>query len=231
MVQSKVPHRRTIAAVYRYAPVIVLEENLMKTKSALLIVDVQVDFCEGGSLAVPEADTIIPVLNRYIKLFTREQFPVFASRDWHPHQAKHFQQQGGQWPHHCVQDTEGAQFHPHLKLPTGAVILSKGTAPDEDSYSAFQTVDSRGKEFNSLLKKAGVKTLFVGGLATDFCVRWSVVDALTFGYTVELLQDAIKGVNIKSRDSEQAIQEMVRLGARTTTLEKATKMFAGLKKA
>ena len=198
----------------------------MKKNYALLIVDVQNDFCPDGKLAVPEGDAIVPVLNKYISIFSHNKWPIFASRDWHPKQTAHFNKFGGQWPEHCIQDSAGAKFHSVLRLPENAIILSKGMDPDKDGYSAFQAVDSRGNEFPHLLNTYAISELFVGGLATDYCVRWSVVDALKFGYKVALLVDAIKGVDLKSRDSEVAIEEMVNLGAKKMTFEKLSRMLA-----
>mgnify|MGYP001032085348 CR=1 FL=1 len=195
----------------------------MKLKKALLIVDVQNDFCPGGALAVKEGDRIVPVLNKYIKVFSRGKLPIFASRDWHPKESKHFKQLGGLWPKHCIQNTKGARFHPELKLPKETIILSKGMDPDKDSYSAFQAVDSNGTDFLPLLKALGINELFVGGLATDYCVKSSVLDALKSGLKVNLLIDAIKGVNIKPKDSEDAIEEMVGRGAKKMTFEKLSK--------
>ena len=198
----------------------------MKKNYALLIVDVQNDFCPDGKLAVPEGDAIVPVLNKYINIFSRNKWPIFASRDWHPKKTVHFKEFGGQWPEHCIQDTPGANFHPLLRLPENAIILSGGMHPDEDGYSAFQAVDSRGNEFTHLLNTFSIKELFVGGLATDYCVKWSVLDALKFGFKVTLLADAIKGVDLKPKDSEAAIEEMVRLGAKKMTFEKLLRMLA-----
>jgi nicotinamidase/pyrazinamidase len=199
----------------------------MKSKNALLIVDVQLDFCPGGALPIPEGDKLIPILNKYIKFFSRQKLPIFASRDWHSKHTKHFKQFGGNWPEHCVQNTQGAQFHPVLRLPKDTIILSKGMDPDEDSYSAFQAVDSQRNEFSTLLQKLGVTSLFIGGLATDYCVKWSVLDALKFGYKVTILRDAVKGVNIKPNDSEVSIEEMLNLGAQKTTFEKLYKTMSG----
>jgi nicotinamidase/pyrazinamidase len=198
----------------------------MKQKSALLLVDIQNDFCPDGALAVPEGDAIIPVLNKYIKIFSSQKLPVFASRDWHPPQTSHFKEYGGQWPQHCVQNSPGARFHPALRLPEGAIILSKGMDPETDSYSAFQAVDSKGTGFADLLKQFTIKELFVGGLATDYCVRWTTIDALKFGLRVFLLMDAIKGVNVRAKDSETAVEEMVSLGAKKITIEKLSRRFA-----
>ena len=202
----------------------------MKKNSALLIVDVQNDFCQDGALAVPEGDAIIPVLNKYIQLFSSGSLPVFASRDWHPKKTAHFNEFGGSWPPHCVQDTPGARFHAVLRLPGDAIIMSKGMDPEADSYSAFQAVDEKGNAFADLLKKFSIKELFVGGLATDYCVRWTVLDALKFGLRVFLLMDAIRGVNVREKDSEAAIEEMVSMGAKKITIEKLSRMFAEVKK-
>lgn len=190
----------------------------VKFKKALLIIDVQNDFCPQGALAVPEGDKIVPVLNRYIEIFSQKQLPIFASRDWHPKKTRHFKRYGGPWPNHCIQNTKGARFHPKLKLPREAIILSKGTDPEKDSYSAFQSVDSNGADFVNLLKILGVEELYIGGLATDYCVKYTVLDALKAGFKIRLLQDAIKGVNLKPDDSRKAIDEMLRLGAKRKKL-------------
>jgi nicotinamidase/pyrazinamidase len=185
----------------------------MKGHQALLIVDVQKDFCCGGSLAVPGGDEIVPVLNGYIAEFSRRNLPVFASRDWHPAETAHFTAQGGMWPPHCVQDTEGAEFHSDLALSGHTVVLSKGMDPGADGYTAFESADSSGRDFESVLRSRGIDTLFIGGLATDYCVKHSVVDALTRGFTVYLLRDAIRGVEPKS--TKKAIEEMTAAGANT----------------
>jgi len=195
----------------------------MKLKKALLIADIQNDFCPDGALGVPEGDKIIPAINKYIGYFSKNKFPVFISRDWHPKKTKHFKQFGGTWPVHCVMHTKGAEFHPKLKLPKEAIILSKGMSPDKNSYSVFQAEDSNGMSFPNLLKIFGIQELFVGGLATDYCVNSTVTDALMNGFKVKLLMDAIKGINLRPRDSEEAIEEMVKLGARKTNLERVLK--------
>jgi nicotinamidase/pyrazinamidase len=199
--------------------------GILGYKKALLIVDVQNDFCPGGALAVPEGDKIIPILNKYIETFLKNKLPIFASRDWHPRQTKHFKQFGGLWPEHCVQNTRGAEFHPKLKLTKEAIILSKGMDPREDSYSAFQAADNNGTDFLNLLRSSGIKELFVGGLATDYCVKWTVLDALKSGLEVKLLTDVIRGVNLKPKDSEEAIAEMVSQGARKINFEELNKLM------
>lgn len=190
----------------------------LNLKRALLAVDVQNDFCPGGALAVPEGDKIIKNLNLYIKIFSQEALPVFASRDWHPRRTKHFKQFGGVWPSHCVQDTKGAQFHPSLKLPKETIILSKGMDPDKESYSVFDGFDNNGAPFANLLNIFGVKELYIGGLATDYCVKHSAIDALKAGFKVSLLMDAIKGVDLKTGDSKDAIKEMIDRGAKKISL-------------
>jgi len=191
----------------------------MKLKKALLIVDVQNDFCPGGALAVPQGDKIVPVLNKYIKIFSRNKLPIFASRDWHPVRTAHFKDFGGVWPVHCIQNTNGAAFHPKLKIPKQAIFLYKGMDPEKDSYSVFQAEDLRGLNFFKILKLQGTKELYIAGLATDYCVKFSVLDGLKQGFKVRLLTDAIKGVDLKPGDSEKAIKEMVKRGAKKTTLK------------
>lgn len=186
----------------------------MKAKKALLIVDVQNDFCPGGALAVPQGDKVVAVINKYIKSFYKEKLPIFASRDWHPVRTKHFKDFGGVWPAHCLQNTRGAAFHPQLKLPKETILLYKGMDPEKDSYSVFQAEDTSGMGFLKLLHLLGVTELYIGGLATDYCVKSSVLDALKNGFKVKLLTDAIKGVDIKPGDSEKAIKEMVKKGVK-----------------
>ncbi len=195
----------------------------MGAEKALLIIDVQNDFCPGGALAVPEGDKIVPVLNRYIELFLSKGLPIFVSRDWHPEKTKHFKDFGGLWPKHCIQKTRGAEFHPGLKLPDKIIILSKGMDPEKDSYSVFQGADSQGKSFLNLLSFMGIIELYVGGLATDYCVKESVLDALKNGFKVKLLMDAIKGVNEES--SREAIKQMVARGAEQITFEKLSRIM------
>jgi len=188
-------------------------------KQALLLVDVQNDFCPGGALPVPRGDEVVPVLNRYLELFVQAHLPIFASRDWHPAKTRHFVAYGGTWPVHCVQGTSGAAFHPGLKLPDGVTIPSKGMDPDEESYSCFQGFAPNGDPFLDVLKHEGIQELFVGGLATDYCVKATVLDACTHRFVVNVLSDAIRGVELKTGDIEQAMQDMERAGARFMTLE------------
>jgi len=186
---------------------------MLKLKKALLIVDVQNDFCPGGKLAVPEGDKIVAVLNKYIKIFSQKKLPIFFSRDWHPQKTTHFKKFGGLWPIHCVQNTKGARFHPKLKIPKEAIVISKGMDPKKDSYSAFDGEDRYGQSLYNILVILGIKELYVGGLATDYCVKETVLEALKRGFKVKVLLDAIKGVDVKAGDSLRAIEQMKQNGA------------------
>ena len=180
----------------------------MARKPALLVVDIQNDFCPGGALAVPEGDAIIPKVNRAIRMFVRRGLPVIATRDWHPRVTRHFKAYGGAWPAHCVQRTKGARWHPNLRLPDGVLVMSKGMDPEEDSYSAFQAFSPKGRDMESVLRELGVDELFVCGLATDYCVRATSLDALKRGFRVRVLKDAVKGVDVKPGDSAAALREI-----------------------
>jgi nicotinate phosphoribosyltransferase len=173
---------------------------------ALLIVDVQNDFLPGGGLAVPDGNAVVPILNRYLDNFSKQCLPILITRDWHPGNHCSFKKQGGPWPEHCVAQTFGAKFPAALNLPESAQIISKATHPDQDAYSGFQDTD-----LDHRLKSQGVRRLFIGGLATDYCVLNTVKDALKSGYTVFLLQDAVRAVNLNPGDGEKALQEMVDL--------------------
>lgn len=175
---------------------------------ALIVVDVQNDFLPGGNLAVSDGDAVIPVLNDYIDLFLSHGLPIFFTRDWHPEGHCSFQEKGGTWPPHCVIGTEGAEFAPALKVPVEADIVSKGSELERDAYSGFQ-----GTNLAARLKELQVSRVFVGGLATDYCVLNTVKDGLKNGFHVVLLRDATRAVNLKPGDGEKAEQEMVELGA------------------
>jgi nicotinamidase/pyrazinamidase len=171
---------------------------------ALLIVDPQVDFCPGGSLAVPNGDRIFDAVNQAAAVAPL----VVASRDWHPPDHISFREQGGIWPVHCVRDTKGAQFHSKLDQSRIGKVVSKATSRSEEAYSAFA-----GTDLESYLRSKGVKRLFVGGLATDYCVRQSVLDARQAGFEVVVLEDAIGAVDVNRGDGEKALSEMRAAGA------------------
>ncbi|MFQ6673426.1 MAG: nicotinamidase [Fidelibacterota bacterium] len=172
-------------------------------KRALMVVDLQNDFCPGGSLAVPEGDKIVPVVNRLVRKFAMAHLPIFATRDWHPADHCSFQKQGGPWPPHCIQGTRGAEFHPRLRLPDDAAIVSKATSPEKDAYSGFD-----GTDVGPQLKRAGVDHIVVCGLATDYCVKATALDALKEGFRVTVVLDGVRGVNLQPDDSDKAIDEM-----------------------
>ena len=184
-------------------------------KTAVLLVDVQRDFCGGGALAVPEGDAVVPVCNSLIALADELGWPVMASRDWHPADHCSFVPQGGQWPPHCVAKTAGAEFHPDLKLPVDAMIFDKGTKIDADAYSAFD-----GTPAAAVLHDAGVTRLIVCGLATDYCVKATVLDALKEGFAVVVVKDGCRAVNVSPDDGEKALAEMAAAGATVCDLAK-----------
>ncbi|HOC17713.1 MAG TPA: nicotinamidase [Vicinamibacterales bacterium] len=175
-------------------------------RSALLVVDVQNDFCPGGSLAVPDGDRVIPVLNEAIEHFAAAGLPVFASRDWHPPDTKHFKARGGPWPPHCVAGTEGAAFHPDLRLPADAIVVSKGQDRNDDGYSAFEARTAEGRTVVEELRRRGVTDLYLGGLTTDYCVRATALDARKAGFRVIVLADGIAGID--ADDSRRALDEI-----------------------
>ena len=176
-------------------------------KKALIVVDVQNDFCPGGALAVAEGDKVVRPLNRLIEEFLQRGEPVFKTRDWHPKQTRHFKDFGGTWPVHCVQDTEGAEFHPDLVDDIHIRTVSKGLG-DEDSYSGFD-----GTDLALQLRRLGVEELWVGGLATDYCVKNTVLDGLKEGFRVKAVEDAMRPVDVNPGDGERAIEEMRNAGA------------------
>jgi len=190
----------------------------MAEGDALLIVDVQRDFTPGGALPAPDGDQVVPALNEYARRFAARGLPLFASRDWHPEKTAHFEQFGGPWPPHCVQNTPGAEFHPDLALPDSTEVVSKGMDPGDHGYSAFEATLHDGRSLNRALEDAAVRRLFVGGIATDYCVHASVLDAAKNGYHPVLLLDAIKGIDVERGDVARAMDEMLRAGARTATL-------------
>lgn len=159
--------------------------------SALIVVDVQRDFCPGGSLAVTDGDQVVAPLNILIERFIAVERPVFFTRDWHPAKAAHF----SKWPVHCVQGTLGAEFHPDLHLPQQAIVITKGDDLEGDAYSGFAGHDEHGIPLEELLLKHGVTTLYIGGLATDYCVQATVVDGCERGFSVLYLKYCSRAVN------------------------------------
>jgi nicotinamidase/pyrazinamidase len=184
-----------------------------RNRAALLIVDVQKDFCAGGTLTVPHSDHIVDVLNRYIDDAVDHGVTIYASRDWHPAVTTHFKPYGGPWPAHCVQGTDGARFQADLRLPLTSIVVSKGDDPDSAGYSAFEGRTSEGTPLLIDLHDRGIDHLYLGGLATDYCVKHTALAALAAGLSVTVLTDAIAGVDAQPGDSARALAEMREKGA------------------
>jgi nicotinamidase/pyrazinamidase len=190
--------------------------------SALLIVDVQNDFCPGGALAVQDGDQVVPPLRKLAARFGALGRPVYASRDWHPLDSRHFKDFGGEWPVHCVQGTHGARLREDLQLPSSAMIVSKGQTRHDDGYSAIVgEVPGRGSLLAELSTR-DVNHLYVGGLATDYCVKHTVLDALRQGIGVTLLTDAIRAVDVSPGDGSRSLDEMKAAGAELATSDSVT---------
>lgn len=176
---------------------------------ALIVVDVQRDFLPDGPVPVAGGDQVVPLLNDYLREFTSRGLPVLATRDWHPTNHCSFKENGGIWTRHCVANQPGAGWAPGLELPADAAIISKGTDPAKDAYSGFQ-----GTTLHAQLQKDKVRRVFVGGLATDYCVKHTVRDALKRGYQVVLLLDAVRAAEVKVGDGALAVADMLGRGAK-----------------
>jgi nicotinamidase/pyrazinamidase len=189
-----------------------METIAIRPGDALIVVDVQQDFLPGGALGVPAGDEVVPALNRAVRAFERAGLPIYYSRDWHTPDHCSFKAQGGRWPPHCIAGSEGAAFAKALRVPKGAAVISKATTRAQDAYSAFQdtTLEQR-------LEADGVSRVFVGGLATDYCVKATVLDARANGFEVEVLGDAVRAVEVQPGDGERALREMLKSGANLTT--------------
>lgn len=175
----------------------------MKT---LLIIDVQNDFCPRGALAVYDGDKVVPVINQIINKFDL----VLASKDWHPEDTIHFEN----WPVHCVRNTKGAEFHPDLKVDKIDQILLKGTGNRNDGYSAFEATNLYLDKF---LKEKGINELYVTGLATDYCVKATAIEASQKGFSTHVITDAIKAINAQPGDNTRALEEMKKAGCNLMT--------------
>ncbi len=174
----------------------------VRRSDCLLIVDVQRDFCPGGALAVPGGDEVVPVINRLVGLFPL----VVASRDAHPEESRHFER----WPVHCVAGSAGAEFQPGLDTSRVAREFLKGTSGADDGYSAFEATNDDLADF---LKRRGVKRLFLCGLATDYCVKATALDALSHGFETVIIEDAVRAVDASPGDGEKALAELMEWGA------------------
>lgn len=186
-----------------------LAEQLgLQQADALIVVDMQRDFMPGGNLAVPDGDRIVPAVNAYLAAFAARELPIFLTRDWHPPGHCSFQQSGGPWPPHCVRDTAGADWAIGMHVPDGAHIVSKATDVGKDAYSGFD-----GTSLAEDLRARKVQRVFVAGVATDYCVRATVLDARKNGFDVIVLTDAIRGIDREAGDESRALQEMTESGA------------------
>ena len=170
---------------------------------ALLVVDVQNDFCPGGALPAPGGDKVVPVINSLI-----DKFPlIIASKDWHPEITLHFDK----WPKHCVQGTKGAELHPDLRQDRLDQIVLKGAMNMDEGYSVFEGIDIDLEKF---LRDRGVNTLYVTGLVTEYCVKETALDAQKRGFSTYVIKDAVEGVRLKKGDVERAFEEMKKAGVR-----------------
>jgi nicotinamidase/pyrazinamidase len=173
---------------------------------ALIIVDFQNDFTPGGALAVSDGDRISQRLN---ELAASSEFDlVVATRDWHPPDHGSFEEQGGPWPRHCVADTPGAQLHPALERDTIDIVVDKGQDRDSDGYSGFE-----GTALEDALRERGIDEVAIGGLATDYCVKNTALDALRAGFRVFVDERAVRGVDVEPGDSQRALDELREAGA------------------
>ncbi len=176
--------------------------------SVLLLVHLQNDFCPGGALPVPEGDHVIPIANAWIRVFAGQGYGLVATRDWHPSNHCSFQEQGGPWPPHCVQGSLGAQLHPDLHMPPGTLIVSGATRPKQDASSGFD-----GTTLDERLEDLGTQALYVVGLATDYGVKHTVLEACRRGFRVVVLRDGVRGFDVESGDSDRALAAMQEAGA------------------
>lgn len=182
----------------------------------ILLVDPQYDFFPGGALPVATGDTIVAPLNALIARHPGAK--VYASRDWHPESTRHFAAGGGPWPPHCVQNSRGAAFHDELRLPEDAGIYSKGNDPADDAgYSAFEGRSDAGHLLAEDLARDGVTSLVIAGLATDYCVKATVLDARKHGFPTFVFAPGIGAVDLKPGDGEQALDAMIASGAMLVT--------------
>ena len=186
---------------------------LDRTKQALIVIDVQRDFCPGGALPATGCDRILPEVNRYLVEAAELGVPIYATRDWHPAKTPHFNAYGGEWPAHCVQGSSGAEFHPALRLPANTVVISKGDDPERPGYSAFDGHTVDGTSFLQELRAGRIDLLYVTGLATDYCVKQTTLDALQAGFRVIVLTNAIAGIDVRPGDVDRALFEMSCAGA------------------
>ncbi len=180
---------------------------IRQTKCALIVVDLQIDFCPGGTLGISAGDSIIPVINDLIDIFHTNGLPVIFSRDFHPADHMSFTDQGGIWPTHCVKGTKGSDFHPLLTIPSDARVISKATEKNKEAYSAFD-----GTELTQILGDEKITCIMICGLATDYCVKATALDGIDEGFRVIVVKDAVRGVEVSEGDINKAFDQMKNAG-------------------
>jgi nicotinamidase/pyrazinamidase len=195
--------------------------------AALILVDIQNDFCPGGALAVKEGDQIIEPVNKLISRFPL----VISTQDWHPANHISFTQQGGPWPPHCVQGSFGSELHADLDTGKIAHYFRKASSPDKDDYSEFAGKDDQGRSLNEVVQIKGAKRLYVVGLATDYCVLETVMDGLKYGYEVYAVTDAMRAVNVAPDDGTKALRKMEAAGAHLVTSDQVLNLAGSGKSA
>ncbi|MFC1734558.1 isochorismatase family protein [Candidatus Hydrogenedentota bacterium] len=183
-------------------------------KTALILVDIQNDFCPGGALPVPGGGEVVAPANQLLSRFAEQGRPIYLTRDWHPADHSSFKEQGGIWPHHCVVGSPGAEFHQDMIVPEGAVVVSTGAAVNKEGYSGFE-----GAQLADDLTRKGVEKLVVVGLATDYCVKSTVLDALKRGFSVSVVIEGVRAVDVNPGDGQKAIEEMRENGADIVSLD------------
>jgi nicotinamidase-related amidase len=201
--------------------------SLELTDAALILVDIQNDFCPGGALAVKEGDKIVEPVNKLISRFPL----VISTQDWHPANHVSFIEQGGPWPPHCVQRSPGAELHADLDTAKIMHYFRKASSPDKDDYSEFAGKDEQGRSLNEVLQSRGVRRLYVVGLATDYCVLETVMDGLKYGYDVYAVADAMRAVNVAPDDGTKALQKMEDSGAHLVTSDQVLNLAGSSAKA
>ncbi|MBD2815534.1 bifunctional nicotinamidase/pyrazinamidase [Xenorhabdus sp. Flor] len=210
-------------------------------KTALLLIDLQNDFCTGGALAVKKSEEVIEMANKAIELCQQHNITIIATQDWHPSNHMSFAINSGQpvgelgelngipqiwWPVHCVQGQSGADFHPALNQSAIQEIFRKGENSQIDSYSAFFDNDRKNAtRLHSWLTEQHINRLLILGIATDYCVKFTVLDALEHGYETYVIVEGCRGVNIQADDSQRALEEMAAKGAKLTSLSEITTLF------
>lgn len=191
--------------------------------AAFILVDIQNDFCPGGALAVGDGDAVVKVVNRLMPHFAL----VVSTLDWHPANHISFREQGGPWPPHCVQNTFGAQLHPALRIELIDHTFRKATTADRDAYSEFEGIDENHHSLDEDLKSRGVRRVYLAGLATDYCVRATALDALRLGYETYIVTDGVRAVNVQPEDGAKALSEMQAQGAHLITSESLVQTMIG----